>query len=366
MMAGDEIRFRRGDIFYGAIYPKAGIDAEHRTTLTAWGEGSRPIISQYKITAPDAWEQIRPNIYRIDMTDVSLFSGNRSELCANAGFIKVSGRIYYKKRTDLSELSEPFDFYCDNEIGHIYLYLETNPALVSEDIRIACNIRCIAFIDHIAVIGLELCGTGGHGISGVTEGAYISDCYLHEIGGSELIGYPQPNVRYGNGIEAWSNSHDVTVEACAFADIYDVAITMQGNHVTRSWENMYFRRNRFWNCTQCLEIWSEGADPAIGFVNCEFSDNTCLFTGEGWGYAARPNKEVATPLLLYHVHTHCCDVKIKNNLFAAYHDALLFKSGALRKCQWDIRLPTTRSFASLCKHCCIGAKGRMRKLRQAD
>ncbi len=329
---GDEVRFRCGDTFYGGIRPQKGISPEQPTTYTSYGDGPRPVISLYQIPHPDAWETYSDNIYKINMLDPSKLDGNiiQSQINANAGFMKISDKIFYRKRTCLEELTEQWDFYSDNSEGILYVYSEDVPSRLSDDIKVACRTSGIIFEDHIKVCGLEICGTGAHGVNGVTGGAYISDCYFHEIGGSELTGYPEPNVRYGNCVEAWTNSHDVTVERCKFADVYDVAITMQGSNITRHWENMYFCNNEFWDCTQCFEIWSSGNDDKIGFVNCHFENNVCIDTGKGWGYAARPNKSVATPLLIYNIHTTVCDVNISGNIFANSHHATIFKSGGAK------------------------------------
>ncbi len=326
---GDEIRFRCGDIFYGGLRPEHGTSPEYPTVYTSYGEGARPIISLYKIPHADAWEKVSDNIYRIDMLDASKLDGNNfsSQLDSNAGFMKISGKIFYRKMKAIDELSEQWDFYSDNREGMLYVYSQDAPSKLSDDIKIACCVKGISLRSYQRICNLEICGTGAHGISGITAGSYISNCYIHEIGGSELIGHVRPNVRYGNCIEAWSNSHDVTVENCQFSDVYDVAITMQGDEVRRSWENMYFNNNKFWDCTQCFEIWSRGDDPSVGFVNCHFENNVCIDTGRGWGYAARPYKSVATPLLIYNLHTDVCDINISGNLFANSNHAIVYKSG---------------------------------------
>ena len=43
--AGGTARLRRGDVFYGTVEVKGGIDRDHRTTVTSFGEGPKPVIS---------------------------------------------------------------------------------------------------------------------------------------------------------------------------------------------------------------------------------------------------------------------------------------------------------------------------------
>lgn len=335
---GDEVRFRCGDTFYGRVRPPQGISPEQPTTYTSYGEGPKPEISQYKITKPGAWEKVSDKVYKIDMSDTSRFDGNVTEIDSNAGFIKVSGKIYYRKQVNLEDLSEQWDYFCDDENKIIYVYSDDCPCKVSDDIRIACNIGCMAFTAHLKVCGLVFRGTGGHGISGVTGGAYISDCEFHEIGGSKLPGYPRPNTRYGNGVECWANSHDVTVERCKFSGVYDVAITMQGTNVVRNWENMYFINNEMWDCTQCFEIWSSGDKPDTGFKNCHFENNVCINSGYCWGYAARPDKTVASHLLIYGLGCPLCDITVTGNFFSNARSTTVFKAGGPKAVPEDYKI----------------------------
>ena len=45
---GDEIRFRCGDTFYGRVQAKPGTPDKF-TTFTSYGEGVKPVMSQYKL-----------------------------------------------------------------------------------------------------------------------------------------------------------------------------------------------------------------------------------------------------------------------------------------------------------------------------
>lgn len=338
MESGDEILFRCGDTFYGRIIPKAGVSPAQPTTFKSYGEGPKPVISQYKITKCGAWEKVSDNVYKLDMTDTSKFDGNHDQIDANAGFLKIDGRIFYKKRPTLEELSEQWDFYSDNANKILYVYSEKCPCEMADEIKIACNIGCMAFTSHIKVLDLVFNGTGGHGINGVTGGAYIENCEFHEIGGSELPGYPVPNTRYGNGVECWSNSHDVTVKGCKFSDIYDVAITMQGTAVKINWENMYFINNTIWNCTQAFEIWSSGELPDTGFVNCHFKGNTCINSGNCWGGMARPNKGVSAHLLMYHLQCPITDITVTENYFYLASSASIYKAGGPKDVPKDYKI----------------------------
>jgi len=327
---GDEVRFRRGDTFYGRLKPPAGL------TFTAYGEGEKPTISQYKLPHSGSWKPVAPKVWALDLSDPTGFSGNTTQLDTNVGFLKVDGVIYPRRRFDGAPFERQWDFRCEGSL--LQVYSEGNPAELAEEFCIACNIGCMGFADNLRVEGILFRGSGGHGISGTVRGACIADCEFHELGGSVLPGYPTPNTRYGNGVECWSDSADVTVERCRFSGIYDVAITMQGNEVKSGWENMLFRDNVMWNNQQCFEIWSAGKLPGTGFRNCVFERNVCLDSGWCWSYDVRPNKDCAAALLLYGLECPLCDVVVRNNVLANSRSAPIYKSGGAGQIPADYRI----------------------------
>lgn len=329
---GDIVKFHCGDTFYGSIIPPICSVPEAPTEYTSYSEVNgtteKPIISQYKIIRSEAWEPFSNGIWKIDLSDISKFCGNIINIDNNVGFLLVDKAVYAYKKFSLEQLEKQWDFYSDDE-GKKYLYVksEKNPSLLAKDIRVACNIGCIRFKDNLKITNIIFTGTGGHGISGTVNNAYIADCEFYNIGGSRLIGYHNPTTRYGNGVECWSNSSNVTVESCKFSGIYDVAITMQGNEVKRSWKNMHFRNNEMWNNTQCFEIWSSGNLPDTGFVDCHFENNICINSGYCWGYETRPNKNCSCHLLMYQLECPLCDISVKNNFFYGARESSIFKSG---------------------------------------
>ncbi len=335
--AGDEVRFRSGDTFYGRVFPPRGDDPASPTTYTSWGEGKKPTISQYKTIKPAAWEKADDKVWRVDMKNTDNFTGNVDQLDANVGFMLISGTVRAYKRFKLEDLAGLWDFFNDDQ----YVYVKTDgrrPDELSDDIRFACNIGCVGFTDCLKITNIIFNGTGGHGVSGVVHHAYIGNCEFHNLGGSRLPGYPNPTTRYGNGVECWSNSCDVVVENCRFSGIFDVAITMQGNNVVTSWTDMYFRGNVMWNCQQCFEIWSRGDKPDTGFVNCHFENNVCLDSGYCWGYEVRPNKGVSSPLLIYGLECPLCDITVTGNTFSNARVCTVFKSGGVKDIPADYKI----------------------------
>ena len=335
MVGGDTVKLRCGDTFYGRMATPAGPDRDHPTTFESYGEGEKPVISQYKMAKPGAWEKHEDGVYKLTLVKdekvPEYIYGNVTEPNANIGFMKVSGEIKYRKKFRYEDLAEQWDFYCDEE--SIFVKLDKCPCEYSDDIKLAPNVRMMAFANNMKVKGIVFRGSGAHGISGVVKGAYVSDCEFHELGGSRLGGLERNGkfntTRYGNGVECWSNSYDVTVENCKFSEIYDVAITMQGNNVQMCWNNMHFRNNVIWKCVQAFEIWSSGDMPDTGFTNCYFENNVCIDSGFGWGYDARPNKHVTAHLLIYGLGCPLCDITVRNNILSTARENTIFKSGGI-------------------------------------
>ena len=333
---GDTVCFRRGDIFFGQIRAPKKNDTDAKTAYTSYGEGTKPTVSQYKTARHDAWEHFADGVWRIDLTDVSKFDGNVTELDTNVGFMKVDGTIKPKKYFELDKLEEQWDFYNDKQ--YIYVKSSQDPSLLANDIKFACNIIHLPFVDDLLVEDIIFIGSGSHGISGTVNHATVRNCEFHELGGSELTTHFRPCVRYGNGLECWTDSSDVLVENCRFSNIYDVALTMQGNNVTRGWVNMTFRGNVIWNCQQGFEIWSNGDLENTGFQNCVFENNVCIDSGYSWGHIVRGNKHCSSHLLIYQTECPLCDVTVKNNTFYNARVAPIFKAGGLQAMPKDYKI----------------------------
>ena len=338
---GDTIKLRCGDTFYGNIHLPTGISEDEPTVLTSYGEGEKPTVSQYKMPVHGAWERHIDGVWKLDLTDTSKFTGNTKDIDTNVGFMKVNGEYKYRKRFHLADLAYPWDFYCDDQ--YVYVLSNTRPDEITDDVKIACNIRCISMSSNLKVENIICRGAGAHGISGTSVNCHISNCEFHELGGSRLGGIERRGrfntVRYGNGVEFWSNSTNGSVENCRFSEIYDVAITIQGNRVVRNWDNMIFRNNVIWNCTQGFEIWaSTELDEPVGITNSYLENNVVVDCGYCWGYEARPNKGCSSHLMIYNIGVPLCDITIRNNVFTRAQTSFMYKSGKVTSFPKDCKI----------------------------
>ncbi len=315
---GDTILLRRGDIFYGRVRLPAG------TTLAAYGEGERPRICLYKITtSPDVWTEVRENVWKTSLSDKANYTGNIYTDDTNVGFIYVNGDIKGYRRFSHDMLNHPWEFLCEGK--DLYVYSEGNPNEVVDTLYFSVNSTCISPSNHNHIRDIDAYGCGGHGIAGVYANVTVENCDFHELGGSELPGYPTPNTRYGNGLEIWSDTENVTVDGCRFYNIYDVAFTMQGYPERGGWRNVAVKNCVMWGNHQSFEIWTDNVHSDDGMTNCEFRNNVCIGAGMGWSDGPRPNKECGVHLLIYGAKAKVHDIKIRNNIFYDTAYALYFK-----------------------------------------
>ena len=319
--SGGTALLRCGDVFYGKIAVKGGIDGEHRTTLTSFGDGPRPVVSCVKNLRddPKIWQAKveRYNVWSMDLTNALNYTGIRSN-DANPGFLIVDGEVKPWKHFCRHDVNRQWDFA--GEDGRLYIYSTNNPALLAHDIRVAVNVHGIRLSSHTAVSNIAVKATGAHGMcagwsSTPTVDVRISDCSFENIGGSELVNFGEYRVRYGNGVEFGSNCADAIVERCEFRGIYDVAFTMQGSPSVLGWSDMHMRNCTIEDSSQAFEIWCKAAPPGMGFRRCSFTGNRTVNVGGGWGALTRPNRSVATPLLLYRMETDTVDITVSGNVF---------------------------------------------------
>jgi hypothetical protein len=232
------------------------------------------------------------------------------------------GKLVGFKRWGIDELKESGDFWYDSVNHKVVLYSEVNPAASFSEIELCLkrNIISHAGLNDCIIRNLVLRYSAGHGVGG--QGAYrttIEDCDIYFIGGGHLYTRDNKPVRYGNGIEWWSEASDCLVQRCRLWEIYDVAFTVQGNIPNKTVRNIVMRDNLIWNCEQSFEYWrrEEGTENTAGgqtlTENVIFENNTCVDSGFGWSHRQRPDKR-GTHFLSYQVTTKT-DITLRNNIF---------------------------------------------------
>lgn len=316
-LGGSILLFRRGDVFYGELAPPAHCE------VGAYGIGSKPVLTMFKLmNRAESWNQFSETIWRINLGSPASHDGYTATDNSNIGFLLVDGQVKPRLKFSASELSEPWDFYCDIPNHTLYVTAAANPTSLAADIRAAptggqgCIIHCGA--GSLDIHDVHVTGTGAHGIWGASTDVHVHDCLIDLIGGAELNG---KRIRYGNGIENWVNSRRWLIEGNEISEVYDVAWSAQGTAgASGGWGDLTFRRNHVHDCTQSLEFWSAGTDAATGYQRILIEDNIFERAGNSAFANERPDQSVRVHLLTYQWQTPA-DITVRNNIFDGAHSA---------------------------------------------
>jgi hypothetical protein len=231
------------------------------------------------------------------------------------------------KKWSEADLRQDGDYFYDARAWQVKLRSEANPATRHQSIELALNRHIInqGGRGYVTYENLDLRYGAAHGIGGgSTHHVTVRGCDISFIGGGHQFTRPDGKpVRFGNGIEFWSGARDCLVEDCRLWEIYDAALTNQGDG-TNAQENIIYRRNVIWNSEYSFEFWNRG--PASRTRNITFENNTCVEAGLGWGHGQRPDPN-GRHLMFYDNSSATTNVVIRGNIFCNATDSLLRLNG---------------------------------------
>lgn len=316
---GDSVLFCRGGIWRGTLKPHSGV-AETQVTYGAFGQGAKPaLLGSVAANSPADWVSAGKNVWA---------TAGRIDLPVDVGnIIFDDGADTGVKKWSETDLREAGDFFYDGNARQVKLWSNGNPANAHRSIELALRKHIIdqSGASHVVYENLSLRYGAAHGIggSGVRD-IVVRDCDLSYIGGGHQFttddGRP---VRFGNGIEFWANARDCLVEGCRLWEIYDAALTNQGNG-TNVQENIVYRRNVIWNCEYSFEYWNR--DESSRTSNIRFEHNTCVDAGFGWGHRQRPDRN-GRHLMFYDNSAVTSNIVVRYNIFSNATDSLLWLHG---------------------------------------
>jgi hypothetical protein len=242
----------------------------------------------------------------------------------------VNGTVMPASKLAISDLTAPWDFYCDIPNHTLYVAASSKPTTLAADIKAAPSGNAHGDIGRVLscsqglneIHDLHITGTGGHGIAGIAPDVHIHDCLIEYIGGSLLL--DGTNRRYGNGIENWVNVKRWLIEDNEITQVYDAAWSPQGHAgIAGSWEDLTVRNNHIHDCSQSIEFWSTGTPAAGGFRKVLVEGN--LFERGGYSVFSdvRPDQNVRVHLNSYLWETPA-DITIENNVFDGAYAAYSF------------------------------------------
>jgi hypothetical protein len=227
------------------------------------------------------------------------------------------------KQWAAADLRRDGDYYYDPRTWQVKLRSDDNPATRHRSVELALRQHIIdqSGRAYVTYENLDLRYGAAHGIGGGnTHHITIRGCDISFIGGGHQMTRPDGTpVRYGNGIEFWSDARDCLVEDCRLWEIYDAALTNQGDG-TNVQENIVYRRNVIWNSEYSFEYWNRGSASLTR--NIVFEHNTCLDSGSGWGHGQRPDPS-GRHLMFYDNSAATTNVVIRGNIFCTATDSLL-------------------------------------------
>ncbi len=279
--------------------------------------------------------QTLPNGESIYIDTLSFQKSDKAPLIADVGSIildneeSVGVKVQHK-----GDLDTQGEFWFDSSAGQLKMYSAGNPANVYSDIECALGTFLykdkdiwsvgagpIVYImaDYITVENLDLRYGGADGIWGEeVNNVIIRNCDISYCGGTHQ---DETKVRMGNGITFWEETHDCRVEGCRFWEIYDAAISNQGEK-TNTQSNLHYLNNIIWNSEYSFEIWNKPESSAMNNIYVE--NNTCIAAGFGWSHKQRPDPH-GWHLALWGNHATTNNIYIRNNVFyEAAFSALYF------------------------------------------
>jgi hypothetical protein len=313
LMPGDRILFKRGHTWRGQLIPQSG-NTTGVITYGAFGEGPKPtILGSASASRAEDWEPAGIAIWATTAAlDVDV--GN---------IIFDHGVATGVKKWKEADLRNDGDYFYDPSTRRVKLRFAINPAKKFKNIELALRRHIIdqSNRNYAAYENLDLRYGAAHGIGGgSTHHITVRNCDLSYIGGGHQMtradGVP---VRFGNGIEFWSGAKNCLVEGCRIWEIYDAALTNQGDG-TNVQENITYRRNIIWNSEYSFEYWNRG--PSSLTRNIVFEHNICVDAGYGWGYRQRPDPN-GRHLMFYDNSAMTTNIVIRYNIFCRAKDSLM-------------------------------------------
>ncbi|MDD4622488.1 MAG: hypothetical protein PHG71_04555 [Kiritimatiellae bacterium] len=250
----------------------------------------------------------------------------RGPLTADVGILILNhGEKWGVKKWRREDLKTPLDYWYDTELKRVVVACEENPALKFKSVELALTRHIVnqGSCRDLVYDGLAVRYGAAHGFGGgETRRIMIRNCDIYWIGGGlqhwkKNKGGKQYPVRFGNAIEFWGAAEDHLVESNRIWEVYDAALTNQGNGDNSHQLNIVYRHNVIWNAEYSFEFWNR---PAVARTeNILFEHNTCVDAGRGWAHAQRPDVNGAH-LMFYKSPSATTNFVIRNNIFCRSSD----------------------------------------------
>ena len=330
LFPGDGVLFRRGDIFRGTVYVKAGV------TYAAFGIGDKPKFygCEKSLADPALWEEVDAEHHIWKCTEKMLDAGtivfdggqehsrkliptyrngqfvcryNEAKVFAMAEEMIKDLDLYWHFDailTNRHSKGEDFpipDVDANEAYGTLYLRSDRgNPGEVFDTVEAVARTHMFRVGEAADVKIDNLCikYVGMHGVAAKinSKGLHVTNCEMGWIGGSiqNYFGtdpnYPEGGrgsvTRFGNAIEVYGGCEDYVVADNYIYEVYDAGITHQittNRKVTMT--GIRYTGNLIEKCVYGIEYFLdqiEGERESY-MENVEMSNNFIRLSGYGWG-----------------------------------------------------------------------------------
>ncbi len=309
---GDAVLFERG----GLWRLTATFKTESGVTYGAYGEGQKPAFygSAENYAYPDAWIPSNlKNVWKLTVadSDIGLVVFNHGELVGKKEF------------NGLVSLAKNGDYYFNRLQDTLYLYCDKgNPGKVFEDIEVCLNMSLFNLASDATLDNLCLKYVGRFGIGTANaNNSKVTNCEFGFIGGAIQSG----TLRYGNGIQHWNGVDGHIIDHNWFYQIYDAAVTWQGNYKELpeygdKFLNISYTNNLVEYAGMSFEFWHSSVDdtnytPAT-VQNFKLNNNISRFAGYGFSLQRTDTKgEHIFVGNTTFMSDRCFGNEIKNNIF---------------------------------------------------
>jgi len=308
---GTVVKFKSGGIWRGQLLPAANGESSNRIVFTSYGSGNKPIIQ-------NSIARDNQNDWTETFTGSGIWQTNSGTASDIGNIIFNHGQACGIKKPGKESITNSLEFSVESST--VYLKCDQNPAKKYNSIELAVSLNCVDF-NHRSFItfdGIAVRYGGRHGFSGMdSKDIVIRRCDISWIGG----GYQGIGSRLGNGIEFWLGAENHLIENNRIWEIYDAAVTNQGDGQVSTQKNIIYRNNIIWNAEFSFEIWNR-PEPSV-LQDILFENNTCVNAGKGWAHTQRPDGTNGTHIMGYNNPAVTSGVIISNNIFCGTTDYCL-------------------------------------------
>lgn len=327
LQPGDTVRFARGGLWRGKLKPKSGAP-DAPITYTAYGDDKLPKPRFYgskPLNNSADWVRAGPGLWRTNEAVTDPVKNGQVPTIADVGNLIFDGKRAAIKRWSKEQLTADGHFWFEPETRRVWLVSERNPAETFREIEAALRalyVVSLTKVNHVVFSNLDVRYAGAHAFGGGNNSFItIRDCDISWIGGGHQFTRPDGvQVRFGNGVEFWGNAHDNLIEGCRIWEVYDAALTNQGQgRKQQRQQNITYRNNLIWNCEYSYEYWHGGEATIVD--NISVVNNVCLNAGYGWGHSQRPDPN-GRHLMFYETKAKTTNIRITNNIFAYAADSI--------------------------------------------